>query len=50
MANYLGSNLVAALSSLNMHDFPHFVNVNLINYLTLLIFSAPHAPRTFGGC
>lgn len=50
MANYLSSDLVAALSSLNVHDFPHFVNMNLINYLTLLNFSAPHAPRTFSGC
>lgn len=47
--NYLSSNLVSALSSLNMHDFPHFCEYELNKLLNTIKFCSARTTY-FRGC
>lgn len=49
MANYLSADLVAALSSLNVHDFPHFVEYELIKLLNTIKFVCSARTTYFRG-
>lgn len=49
MANYLSADLVAALSSLNVHDFPHCVEYELIKLLNTINFFCSARTTYFRG-